>query len=223
MANVGPKLTIPFTVGTGKIVGQGNLPELWALYTTDDVSITSPIWIDATAKVRSFSLSRGRETELQQMDAGTMTITLDNRDRSFDPNSNALIKPLNRWWLRVQFSSETHDLFKGYAESYENQWPGAGGWSDAIAVVNCSDEFKILTLDALPTTSPARGSYAELVAYDNPAGYWRLNTDPAVQLQAPVTIETEAIPVNPVNSVLIQLHRLEGGRRAYPAPNKGWR
>lgn len=196
MANVGTKLTIPFVVGAGQIVGQGNAPELWAIYTTDDATITSPVWIDATPKVRPFVTSRGRDTELQSVDAGSASITLDNRNRTFDPNVNALIRPLNRWWLREQFAGETHDMFKGYAESYHNQWPN-GGWSDAECVVSCADEFKILSLDALPTTSPPRDSYPELVAYDNPEGYWRLNQDPAIQIQPPVSVEPQPISPNP--------------------------
>ena len=59
MATVGPKLTIPFVVGPGAIVGQGSLPELWAVYTTDDASVVSPAWVDASTKVRAGETNRG--------------------------------------------------------------------------------------------------------------------------------------------------------------------
>jgi len=182
VANVSPKLTIPFTIGTGKIVGQGNQPELWLLYTTDDASNSSPLWVDASTDARAFSTSRGRESELSQFDAGTADVRVGNRDRQYDPNSNALIRPLNRWWLREQFSGETHDLFKGYAEQYANSWPD-GGWSNAECDIPLVDEFKILTLDALPTTSPPRGSYSELVQSDGPVGFWEMNEQPEAGIQ----------------------------------------
>jgi hypothetical protein len=206
-------LRIPFLVGAGQIVGQGNSPELWVLYTTDDASISSPVWVDATSKTRSVDTSRGRETELQPVDTGNATVRVDNRTRTFDPNSNANIRPLNRWWIREQFSGKTRDLFKGYAERYENKWP-SGGWSDAEAEVSLADEFKVLNLDALPTTSPARNSYPELVAYDNPEGYWRLNQDPTVQIQAPISVEPETIPPNPLLTHI--------GPSRTPRHGKGW-
>lgn len=207
MASVGTKLTIPFTVGTGKIVGQGSQPELWCLYTTDDASIVSPGWIDASADVRKFDTDRGRESELQHFDAGSAQITLDNRDRSYDPNSNALITPLNRWWLREQFSGETRDLFRGLAESYENSWPD-GGWSNAESIVTCADQMKALNLDALPTTSPARDSYPDLIGYDAPEGYWRLNQEPALQIQEPTEVEP-----NPFKDLFL---------KRPPRGGKGW-
>lgn len=174
MAVVGTKLTIPFTVGTGAIVGQGNSPELWALYTTDDASVSAPTWLDATAKVLAHSTARGRETELDEVDAGTATITLDNRARTFDPVINSSIRPLNRWWLREQFTGETQELFLGYAEAYKQGWPGTGVGA-AECVVTCADEFKVLALANLPTTSPPRASYADVVAYDTPTGYWSMD------------------------------------------------
>lgn len=185
MAAVGAKLTIPFTVGTDKIVGQGNYPELWVLYSTSDTSSQSPSWTDATAKVRSFSTSRGRETELADVDAGTATVTLDNRDRSFDPAHNSGIRPMNRWWIREQFSGETQDIFVGYAESYDQTWPGQG--RDAVCVVSCADEFKRLARNKLPATNPPRDSYADVVMFDKPSGYWRMD-DPTADAAAAATV-----------------------------------
>src|SRR5262245_24053924 len=96
---VGPKLTIPFTVGTSQLVGQGDRPELWPLYTTDNATAATPNWNDASSYVRSFDVSRGRENELDEIGAGTASIVLDNRTRVFDPVSNPLIGPRNGWWL----------------------------------------------------------------------------------------------------------------------------
>jgi hypothetical protein len=97
----------------------------------------------------------------------------------------------------VQFSGETHDLFKGYAESYDNQWPD-GGWSDAVCVVSIADELMVLALDSLPATNPPRNTYGEVVQADSPDGYWPMNDDPAGLVQTPEPPPaTEAPPPTP--------------------------
>jgi hypothetical protein len=52
-----------------------------------DYSGSSPVggWIDVTADVRSASVDRGRNNDLEKVDAGTATIVLDNRTRKYDP------------------------------------------------------------------------------------------------------------------------------------------
>jgi hypothetical protein len=197
MATVGAKLTIPFIVGTGQIVGQGNTPEAWVLYSTSDVTDTSPVWVDATAKLRGFSVSRGRENELNSIDAGTATVALNNRNRTFDPAFNSGIRPLNRWWIREQFSGETQDMFVGYAEAYKQEYPPPG-FSDAVTTVTCSDEFKLLSLDALPTTSPPRANYVEVVMFDRPAGFWGLTEPPEFRIQ-PATVPEDTPTPTPAN------------------------
>ena len=142
----------------------------------------SPVWTTATASVRSFSVSRGRETELTEVDAGTATLVLNNRTRTFDPVQNPAIRPLNRWWIRSQFTGETQDVFKGYASSYDQQWTPP---SDATTVVNCTDEFKILSLDRLPTMDPPRATYQALIESDHPVGYWTFDDNPETRLFSP--------------------------------------
>lgn len=183
MATVGAKLTVPHTVSGSAVVGQGNAPELWVLYSTDDASEATPTWTDATAKLRSLSSLRGRESELQDVDAGTATLTLDNRTRLFDPVHNTSIRPMNRWWIREQFAAETQDIFKGYADSYTQDWPSPVG--DATTTVQCSDEMKVLALEGLLVTSPPRGTYQEVVQSDNPSGLWGMDDVPDLLVQAP--------------------------------------
>lgn len=175
MATVGTKRTIPFTVGTGAgaIVGQGGQAIPWLLYTTDDASVGAPDWLDATELLRGYSTSRGRESELADIDAGTATFTLDDRERTFDPTFNTAIRPMNQWWLQEGFSGLMHSVFKGYAESYQEQW--VKGAEDAQTTVSCVDEFKVLALDRLPTTNPPRDSYQNVVLFDEPSGYWPMD------------------------------------------------
>ena len=179
MASVGPAVVTGPTVvtSTTTVTGQGNLPIIRTLHSTDDVSVSVPTWTDRTTQVRSYSIRRGRNTELDEFDAGTASIVFDNRDRSLDPNNNAAIKPLNRLWLYEEFSGEVHSLIKGYVTAWTQQWP-QGGLADATATADMSDEFLVLSQAALPVTTPPRDSYVSLISSDNPDGYWDLNEDP---------------------------------------------
>lgn len=136
--------------------GQGTVVFVRALVSFDDVSVASPTWTDKSLKLRLWSTSRGRGSELEKFDAGTVTIAFDNRDRALDPIVNTAVRPLNRIWLYAEFSGETHDLFTGYAESWQQTWPEPGT-SDAIATVRGVDEFKLLSLSRLPGTTGTPG------------------------------------------------------------------
>jgi hypothetical protein len=199
-ATIGPalKTSTSQVTSTTTLTGQGLAPIVRARYSTDDVSDSTPTWIEVdNSDFRNFSTSRGRDSEQGTIEAGTATVTLDNRDRQFDPVLHALIGPLNRWWLFEEFSGEVQDMFKGYAESYGNQWPAGSGWSDAVCVVTLADEFKISALDNLPITNPPRATYADLVLFDQPNGYWAMKDDPATIQQTSIQDSPPAVAPNP--------------------------
>lgn len=168
------------------VFGDEFKPELWALLSYDDMSEATPAWVDVTSDVRAFSTSRGRDSERSEFDAGTASVTLNNRARAYDPNLHTYIRPMNRVQLYMQFDGSTTSIFKGYAESYDQQWP-APGQSDSIAILNAADEFKILGLDTLPVMDPPRDSYADMVGFDNPNNYYRWSDD---HLTTTTTVET---------------------------------
>lgn len=180
---------------TTQYPGQGTLSLYRCRLSFDDASDSTPNWVEITnLDFRDFTTSRGRDSEQAAHDAGTATVVLDNRDRAFDPTNTAgpyypNITPMAQVWLYEEFSGEVHDLFRGYVESWDQEWPG-GGWSDAIVTLTCSDEFKVLALAGLLLTDPPRSSYEEVVAFDNPAGLWRLNDD-VTKLQASLPSITE--------------------------------
>src|SRR3954453_4355822 len=77
--------------------GQDARPYVRCRLSFDDASAATPNWTEvANIDLRSFSTSRGRDTEQSQFDAGSASVVLDNRDRAYDPNSNASIRPMNR-------------------------------------------------------------------------------------------------------------------------------
>lgn len=179
MALVGPlPLTLPFTPGLEPY------PVVRFYLTTSPAGDPSPVWVDRTAFMRSYATSRGKSNELDAFDAGTATVELDDRTRIFDPTVTAAIKPFNRGWLFEDFRGTVRDLFKGYAESYVHSYDSSG-IVDSVATVRFTDEFKVLTLGALPTTSPPRDTYGELVQADIPDGYWPMTDDPATLVQTP--------------------------------------
>lgn len=149
-------------------------PVLLVEFTTDDPDDTTPSWVDVTEHVRGFSTSRGRGSELELVEAGTATITLNNRERSFDPTADLSLRPMNRWRITAVLDGGDEAIFTGYAESYDQQWPAVG--VDAVTVVRCVDEFKVLALDALPATDPPRDTYQDLVLFDQPSAYFPLLT-----------------------------------------------
>jgi len=180
MATKGPAVVTGPTVVTGPAVvtGQGPISIIRARYTTDDASISSPVWQETS--IREFDFTRGRSSTLSEFETGQATLTLDNRTRTFDPLNNALIRPFSRWWIYEEFSGAVEDLFRGYAISYVNEWPEKG--KDAIAVVTLMDELGVLAAQGLPTTDPVRESYSALIAVDLPEAYWDLNDDPTTRV-----------------------------------------
>jgi hypothetical protein len=51
-----------------------------------DASNASPSWQDITDYVREVRIRRGRQFELDRIDASTLALKLDNSDRRFDPS-----------------------------------------------------------------------------------------------------------------------------------------
>lgn len=187
-----PVQTLPFTLGTGPsaMMGQGNKPELWALMSFSDATVSPPVWTDVTVDARNFSVTRGGDAEQSEMEAGTATLELDNRDGTYDPSIHASVRVMNRLKLFERFSGATNPMFTGWVESYELQWPG-GGFSDHISIANAVDETKVLGLDRLPVMDPPRDSYADLVGFDNPNSYYRWSDD---HLTSSTTVETIEMP-----------------------------
>src|SRR3954470_17080927 len=91
MAATGPSLYPSATTfpNTNVYPGQGSYPFVRFLYSTDPLTVSDPTWVDATLKLRSFQVSRGRDSELSQCSPGSLTAELDNRARTFDPTGGS--------------------------------------------------------------------------------------------------------------------------------------
>lgn len=119
----------------------------------------TPVWVDITGYVRfraGVTTSRGRSSELDEFQAGTGSLVLDNRDRRFDPAYTAgpyygNLKALRRFRVRVEYGSTIYTVFSGFCLG----WPQVYDLSDNEATVPISlvDGFGLLALATLFETA----------------------------------------------------------------------
>lgn len=120
----------------------------------------------------SGSVRRGRSEELDEFQAGTCELVLDNDDRTFDPNNEdgpfyGYILPMRRVQLTAAFDGESYPLFYGYADRWTQNREGPHRGTTTLAA---TDGFKLLARANL-----ASSVYSQLVAEDAPAAWWRLD------------------------------------------------
>jgi len=143
-----------------------------------------PVWIDITRYVQGqVSINRGRQRELDRVQAGVMTLELDNRDRRFDPTFpgpyTTGILPMRRIRARATYANTSYPLFSGYVESWGQSWKG---WQDATVPVVASDAFKPLNLAQLNTSFPVQSSSARVnavldsISWTSGGAAWLLGT-----------------------------------------------
>jgi hypothetical protein len=94
---------------------------------TSDPLTASPTWTDVSVYVRSvngISINRGKQTEIQTTASGSLSLTLDNRDRRFDPTfttgpyyGNLLPRKAIR--IRALWNGTYYPMFRGFVEA----WP----------------------------------------------------------------------------------------------------
>ena len=114
------------------------------------------VFNDVTSYVRSGSVERGRnrvDEPIIQYETGTASVTLDNRDRRFDPTNLdgpyvsgglTLVKPRRAIRFRATWNSVTYDLLRGFTSNFDVQWPDQSN-QESVTEVPCSDAFKILS------------------------------------------------------------------------------
>lgn len=91
-----------------------------------DTSVTqdTPTWTDVSADLISLSITRGRQHELNRIEAGTARITLLNTSGNYWPSNAAgdyypNINPLKRINIRAVYGGVTYDLYTGFIESWQ--------------------------------------------------------------------------------------------------------
>jgi len=105
------------------------------------------VWTDVSAYVRGLSTRRGRNNELDSFSPGTMSVTLSNTDRRFDPEYAAgpyfgAVTPSRPIRVRAEYDGQgVEDLFFGWVDGWDQQYVQP---NDASVVVTATDGFKIL-------------------------------------------------------------------------------
>ena len=119
-----------------------------------DVGEIGGVWTDVTQWVLNGSIRRGStrvDLPIPSYEAGTLSLTLLNTDRRFDPtnldgpyvnNGLSQITPMRVVRVRATWDDVTYDLFYGFIDLWEIDWSDP---SYSEATVTATDGFKILS------------------------------------------------------------------------------
>jgi len=135
----------------------------------------SPAWTDITSYVREINIRRGRSDEFQDFDAGTASVTLDNRTRIFDPTNTAgtyygKLLPRKQIKITATNNGTVYPVYRGYVTGWPMSITDAG--FDATVTLDCYDAFGLLANEELP--DDLADYYIRSLS---PRHYWPL-TDP---------------------------------------------
>lgn len=120
---------------------------------------------DVSSYVRAVDIRRGRSEETTSVDAGTATVTLDNRTRLFDPTAAASVSPYAaalkpRKEINITIG-ETY-VFTGQVEDWDLKYSLD---KDSITYAKCSDGFTLLTQQTLASGAGFTGMSGSVI-YD---------------------------------------------------------
>ena len=149
---------------------------------------------DITSRLVTCSINRGKNNALDRIDAGVVSITVDNSDRRFDPlyvdgPYYGQLVPRRT----VIISSNDYPVFVGFIDDFDIQYePG----KQSVVAISASDAFSVLTNSGLGEFTPSSQlSGARINAVlDRPEVDW-----PA-----------EARDIDPGNSVMLDANVAEG-------------
>jgi hypothetical protein len=122
--------------------------QAWTLAAAASLSI-APAWSDITADVRDSSvrISRGKGSEIPTYASSSLSLTLNNRSRKYDPEyaSSPLhpnVKPRKRIRVRATWASTTHTIWTGYIDSFPQRYPMAN--FDSVVELQAYDALALL-------------------------------------------------------------------------------
>ena len=142
-------------------------------FSTDPGS--TPVWTDVSVDHRQTRIRRGRNHELDKVEAATATIRLRNKEGKYDPTNagspySPNVRPMRRVRVRATWQGVTYDRFNGYIEDWPQAWtqgPAGDAWVDLHAV----DAFKVLALANVNTVRSAELSGARVTAILDAIGW----------------------------------------------------
>lgn len=156
------------TVEIGRLAGwQLGVAGSSELGTTTQLATTE--YVDITPAVRAVSIHRGRQHELDRVEAGTATVSLMNQDGAFNPtNSSSIyypdIQPMTPLRITATYSTIPYQLFNGFIEAWPATWSGSHRMGDDRVEVTAVDALKILNLAKVSLTRGQELSGARIEA-----------------------------------------------------------
>jgi hypothetical protein len=138
------------------------------------ITTALPDWEDVTADVIEYGSKRGRNHDLDKIEAGTATIVLKNLSGDYwrykvDGPYYPDVKPLALVRVRHTWNGTAYGRFYGVVESWKHGWRQDQGARVPIVTLTCVDMFKSfarMKLYALPGTV---GAYTNVVALKSDA------------------------------------------------------
>ena len=112
---------------------------------------SSPTWTDLDADFLDFTMKKGRQHQLDRMEAGTATIILNNSSGNYWPDNSGgsyypNVLPGKRINVRVSYSLITYEVFTGFIESWKPSWrTGIGSTGAPIMTLTCAGVTKNLS------------------------------------------------------------------------------
>lgn len=188
------------------------LPTLLVEMDLQDPTVT-PTWAaDITSYVRAWSSNRGSQRELQRVEAGTSTLTLDARDGKLLPQNPSSVYypnliPMRRIRNRANFGGTLYPIWSMFVESWEPSFPSTG--KDQIVTVSLVDGFKVLSLAAVSGSFSQQLSSARVTAILD-----AINWPAADRTIATGQSTVPAVTLTNVSALehLQSIERAEGGR-----------
>jgi hypothetical protein len=152
-------------------------------------------WLDISEYVQSFNTKAGRQHELDQIQATTLTMTLTNRTATFAPwtpyNASPItdatfpypLVPMVPIKITATWHSVTYPIFYGYINSVNEIDPDAVNSDVTLQATDLLGWLAQVSLNSsgcansLGGESTANGLYENAVLYDSPAAYWILGPE----------------------------------------------
>jgi hypothetical protein len=134
-------------------------------------------WVDVTDYTRNISIRRGRNTDLEQFPTSTASITLDNRDRRFDPFNTAgpyygELTPRRQIRITADTGSGYVPVWRGWISGWPIEYTNAG--FDVTTTIECFDILGLIAEEQTLSDAPAYFGYFQPIV-DRDYYRYRLN------------------------------------------------
>jgi hypothetical protein len=166
---------------------------------TDGPYVVSPTWTDVSSYVYSLTTDRGRSDDWGDF-YGAANVTLNNRDRRFDPFYTSgpyygNLLPRRQIRIRATSGATTYDVFRGFIDGWPPAWTDAG--QDSTVTLSCFDAMGLLSSETLPADWSRK-----YILSTSPKHYWPCD-EPITPFTAGGTLKDYgSVPQNMTTTVL---------------------